>query len=324
MPEAGWPVLIYAHGTGGSFRSHMQDVAQTLTTLEVDGQPTPFVVLGWDQVLHGARRNGSSLEPEALVYNFLNPDAARGNFLQAAAEVHALVYFVENFELSAQDSPTGEPLKLDPTRIYFLGHSQGGTSGPLALPFAPEVKGAVLSGAGGGLIWSLLGKTSPVNIPVGVQLALRDPDALVAGDAHPALNLLQAFFGPVDPINYGPYLASRRLGQDTTPRHVLHTLGIGDTYTPPRTLQTLATSMRAPIMSPLLEPFLGRDVTPVDAPQTQNVTVEGQRYTLVSRQYAPPPGVDGHFVLFRSDAARDDLIEFLGSALTQPAPILED
>lgn len=320
MPEAGWPVVIYAHGTGGTYRNHIGSLAQQLTQLQTDGQDTHFVVLGWDQVLHGERKEGSDLEPDSLVFNFLNPDAARGNFLQAAAEVHALIRYVQSVNLAADASPTGEALRLDPERIYFVGHSQGGTSGPIALPFAPEIKGAVLSGSGGALTWSLLSKTSPVNIPVGVQVALRDPGI---NDNHPVLSLLQGYFESVDPLNYGPYLAARSLEGQTSPRHILHVMGVGDTYTPPRTQEILSTAMRAPLLGPLRAPFEGRDVTPEEGPIQGNLSRDGVPYTLLGRQYEPAPGDDGHFVLFRDEEARDDLGQFLGSALTQDAPSVD-
>jgi hypothetical protein len=321
MPEAGWPVLIYAHGTGGTFRNHAQSLAPLLSQISADGAQTGFLILGWDQVQHGDRRGDSDQDPESLVFNFLNPEAARGNFLQAAADIHAIVRTLDALDIDAASSPTGAPIKADLSKIYFLGHSQGGTSGPLALPWAPEIKGAVLSGAGASLTWSLLTKTSPVNLPVGVQVALRDPDLY---ENHPVLNLLQGYFDAVDPLSYAPYLSARVLTAETSPRHVFHLIGLGDTYTPPRTLQIMSTALRAPLLGPQLEPFQGREVTPVDAPLSANVTTEGQRYTLLSRQYAPAQGEDGHFVLFRDAGAMDDLVEFLGSAVLTDAPTITD
>jgi coproporphyrinogen III oxidase len=72
-------------------------------------------------------------------------------------------------------------MKFDTSKIYFKGHSQGGLTGPLFLVAEPEVKAAILSGAGGDLIYSLLNKTEPNNIPKIVQGLVHDP----ADEFHP-------------------------------------------------------------------------------------------------------------------------------------------
>lgn len=321
MPEAGWPVLIYAHGTGGSYRSHVGNVSGLVSQIDLgDGRSTGMLVVGWDQVQHFDRRGGSELDPETLVYNFRNPEAAMGNFHQAASEVHAIVSFVEALNIAAEDSPTGTAIKADPTQIYFLGHSQGGSSGAIALPFEPLVRAAVLSGAGASLTYSLLHKTSPVNAAAGVALALQDPDI---HENHPVLGLIQGFFDPVDPVNYAQYIGGAQIEEVTTPRHLLQTLGLGDTFTPDLTLQTMAIATRGDVLGPLLEPFQRREVTPIDAPVSGNRGVGGARYTVVSRQYEPS-GYDGHFVLFRNPDAIDDLQEFLGTAILDGIPTIAD
>ena len=320
QPDNGWPVIIYAHGTGGSFRGHL-DTLGTLLSGPAEGDTTRFMLVGWDQIHHGDRRGESTADPETLVFNFMNPDAAQGNWQQSAAEIHALVRFVASLDISADDSPTGEAVKVDPTQIYFLGHSQGGTSGPIALPFEPDVRGAVLSGAGGGLILSLLGKTSPVDIPAGVSVALQEPGI---GENHPVLNLLQAYFAPVDPLNYAQYVGARLVEDVTTPRHVLHLIGLRDTYTPNKALEAMATALRSTVVAPLHQDFHRRNVDAREPPVSGNVSPDGQTYTVVSRQYEPGTSGDGHFVLFREEEARDDVVEFLDTAVKEGVPVIGD
>ena len=88
MPAGGWPLVVYAHGTDGSFRSHVAlGVASSLAqATDSNGKAAPMAVLGIDQVDHGTRRGGSTDTPDHLFYNFANPGAARGNPLQAAAD----------------------------------------------------------------------------------------------------------------------------------------------------------------------------------------------------------------------------------------------
>ncbi|MEM1347480.1 MAG: hypothetical protein AAGI01_02920, partial [Myxococcota bacterium] len=63
MPAEGWPILIYAHGTGGQFAGH-RDVARQIVDVDVDGQQVGMLVIGWDQVQHFTRRGDSMKDPE--------------------------------------------------------------------------------------------------------------------------------------------------------------------------------------------------------------------------------------------------------------------
>ena len=73
---------------------------------------------------------------------------ARDNPKQGALDDFQLLRLVKAIDVAAAPT-TGAPIKFDPARIYFKGHSQGGLTGPLFLAAEPEVKAAVLSGAGG-------------------------------------------------------------------------------------------------------------------------------------------------------------------------------
>lgn len=316
-PAQGWPVLIYAHGTGGGYRSHVNQVSGGFANIAVDGaDPVGMIVIGWDQVQHATRRGASILDPEPLVFNYGNPSAAMGNFVQAAADIHAITQYVESLDIPAEQSPTGQAIKADPTKLYFMGHSQGGTSGPIALPFEPSIKGAVLSGAGGGLSLALLYKSAPVEALTGLKIALQDPDI---GANHPVLSIIQGYFEPVDPINYAPYLGARQLEGVTSPRHVFQPLGVGDTYTPPQGMKALALALRATYITPIHDEFKSGGVLISEDPVSGNASVMGERYTIVGRQYQPD-GYDGHFVSFRNALAQANIVEFLRTLITDETP----
>ena len=311
MPPGGWPVVLYAHGTGGSFRSHVSEgLAGMLTRVDDAGDPQGVALLGFDQVMHGSRR-GSDLSPDALVYNFLNPRAARGNLYQAAADTLALVRALKAVVVPAEGSPTGAEIRFDPAQVFFVGHSQGGTSGPLALPYEPGVPLAVYSGAGGGLALSLLKKTEPVPIVEGVKLATQDPDV---GATHPVLGLMQMYFDAVDPLNYAA-LQFAYPDEGQARHHVLHLYGQGDGYTPPDCLGALAGAMYVTLAEPVLDDLGG--VAKAAPPISGNWAGT----TAVTAQYAPQ-GYDGHFVLFRNPAARRQVRGFLSSALRDGTPTL--
>jgi hypothetical protein len=324
MPADGWPVVVYAHGTGGTSRNHVPLVSGALSSItlpDADGNPQTVgaITVGWDQVQHFTRRGDSTLDPEPLVFNYANPEAARGNFIQAAADLHAIVSYVESLDVAAGDSPTGAPIKVDPSKIYFFGHSQGGTSGPIALPFEPAIKAAALSGAGGGLILALLGKKSPVDAELGLIVALQD---LAINSQHPVLNLIQGYFEPVDPINYGQFIGDEVVEGVTSARHVFHIYGVDDTFTPPSGMKALARVMRAIFLEPILDEFTGGGVTTSPDPLTSNRRVGDDRFTVGGKQYAASSDYDGHFTTFREDDARADWIRFFGTAIINGAPTI--
>jgi hypothetical protein len=313
MPNAGWPLVLFAHGTGGSFRSHVNDeVAGALATAA-----EPFAVLGIDQVQHGPRRGGSTESPNNLFFNFLNPDAARGNPLQGAADQLALLLLAQNLDLDA-DTTGGDAIRIDPTRISFFGHSQGSTHGSLMLPFA-DIPGAVLSGNGGHLRLSLLTKTQPVNIaqalPLVLQETLDSEGEMEMGEWHPVLGILQHHIDAADPLNFAG-LAAAEPPAGELPHSILQTFGLDDTYSPPRTLFAYAVAARAalaPHPSGVAPDEANSDPRmPVeDDAVSANITVDTNEVTVAMRQYEPPGSADGHFVVFDVAEANQDVVEFL-------------
>ncbi len=320
MPANGWPLVVYAHGTGGSYRSHIRpEVAGALSSVTApDGKTVQFAVLGIDQVEHGPRRGSSTDSPDNLFFNFKNPDAARGNPIQGAADQLSLAKFAASLDVTAADTG-GAAIKVDPGAIMFFGHSQGSTEGSLALPFTDVYKAAVLSGDGAGLMDALMNKTSPVNIKGALPFVLADYDAkggLNGGNMHPALSLLQEWEDPADPLNYAVAIGRKPL-TGMTPKDVFQTYGLGDTYAPPVTLATFAIAAGLDVAqadASVTTPDKIGGAQPKPVPLSGNVTVGGQPYTLAVREYAPASSDDGHFVVFNVKNANDDAVRFLAMA----------
>jgi len=310
MPEEGWPVVLYMHGTGGSYRGFVDNgVAADLAEVALaEGDPVRFAVVGIDQAQHGPRRH-STESPERLFFNLLNPAAGKDNALQGAADLFSLARFVEGFSRTGDGSPTGQAIRFDPGRIYFVGHSQGAITSALALPFEPLVRGTVLSGAGGGTLISLLDKDNPVDLSVAAQVLLAETEL---DRFNPVLNLLQWYLDPADPAVYARYYLYTP-PEGRTPAHLLQTLGMGDTYTPPAAIGYLAKVMGLHVAAPVLdESFKLREQ---EMPVSANKWVEaaGSRVTAVHRQVRPD-GYDGHYVLFQHDDLRRRYRHFLATA----------
>ncbi|MGD0528032.1 MAG: dickkopf-related protein, partial [Polyangiaceae bacterium] len=312
MPASGWPLLVYAHGTGGSFRSDIPEgVAARMAAIGV-------AVLGIDQVEHGTRRGTSQDSPDNLFFNFANPAAARGNPLQGAADQMSLVRFATGFDLPAASSPTQAEIKAG--ALAFWGHSQGATCGGIAMPYTSGVTGAVLSGQGASLMDALVTKTNPVDIAAIIPVVLEDPSVDIN---HPVLSLLQGDLGLVDPLNYAGLLVTNPLAA-ADQKHLFQPYGQGDTYAPPATQQTFA------ITAGLGQAAAPTGVTPdaflvsatVPVPAGGNATVNGVDLTALVRQYAPASTYDGHFVAYDNATAEADVDGFIEACVAGQIPMI--
>ncbi len=312
MPERGWPLAIYAHGTGGDYASFIDD--RTAAAAASEG----VAMLGFDQVFHGERATPGT-SPETAFFNFLNPEAGRTNNLQQALDLVQLGRLAPTLSF-AMTRTNGErtTARFDTSRLMFFGHSQGGLNGPLWFAADDTPRAGVFSGAGGAFNVSLLAKTQPVNIPVIVRSLLNlEPTELVP--LHPAITLLQLLIDPADPVNYGRYI-QREPREGVRPKHVFMTQGFVDTYAPPEGIAALARSIRLPLVAPTPHPDALFPLTGVAAamlPAYNNVVLAGgATVTGAWMQFDAPTGRDGHFVAFSVPGARLRAAGFLGSAAT--------
>lgn len=326
MPPNGYPIVLYAHGTGGNYRSYTS-YAGTLADKCI-------AMMGVDQIFHGTRPGAPSdpTEVEILFFNFQNVDAARTNARQSAIdEVHRARLFTERLAtIPASSSHTGEPIRFDPNNVMFFGHSQGGLNGPLYLAVDDSARGGVLSGSGAIIMITLLEKTQPTpsiaDLVANVFLALSSDEREELDLFHPALMVAQSLVDPVDPINYAR-LTVWEPRPGFYPKSILMTEGIapdgtGDNYTPPRGTEAQAVAMGLPLMRPAqheLPQVSYGAALPVEIP------AEGLAGNLadglasgVLAQWAPPVDSDGHFVVFDVDAARAQVAEFLRRLADNP------
>jgi hypothetical protein len=328
MPATGWPLVIYGHGTGGNYRSHvLGGVAGMLSSLQTeDGTELGFAVLGIDAVAHGPRRHPDTWDPamlavdpaaydaDVLFFNVLNPRAARDNPLQAAADGFGLVQLAETLDWDELASPTGEPIRFDSGQLYYLGHSQGSTTGVGFVAYEPELRGAVFSGAGGLLIESMINKRNPYDLPAALMVGLADP---AIDRWHPVLNLVQLLAERADAINHAGAVMDEPVG-DQLPHHVLQTYGIGDTFTPDVTQYALARALRVEQVTngnPSLE-----SIGIANPPVTGNEHAAGETVTAVVALYQPATGEDGHYVIFDLADAQTQVGQFLATAVVDGVP----
>ncbi len=318
MPAAGWPVALYAHGTGGSYKSFIGDsIGSDLAEIR-NGQGeivSKIACISIDQVLHGPRKGDPEASTELTFFNFNNPVAFRDNIKQGALDDFQLVRFVETMNV---DLGVGQRIKFDPSKIYFAGHSQGGLTGPLFLAAEPKIKAAILSGAGGVAVLSLLGKTEPVDIAHLVKVLISDA---VVDEFHPLLTLIQTYMDSSDPINYARLITTEP-PKGQAPKHIFQTLGLVDSYTPVPTIKALATALSLSPVEPLpaeLPGMLLAGLTPLSGSVTGNLTVGSMKVTATLTEYIAN-GYDGHFVVFRDSRGARQAKMFLGTMVENGVP----
>ncbi len=341
-PAAGWPTLVFAHGTGGSFRSA---IAEGLARRLADAGIATLSVEG---LLHGVRRGDNdsdglvdNLPLDQLVFNLRNPDSARDNPLQAAIDQFTGVRLARN--LAEASAPDPAPTTLDPANIFFMGHSQGAQAGVAFLPFEPEVHAAVLSGAGANLLQAILAKTEPqVTLPGGLsyppaellQLAFQERPDRPLTSAHPLLLLFNTFVNRSDGDAYSPMLRRQAL-PEIGAKHILAYMGHTDHYTPLRSAGSFVigaglevgernlfpapcdqyTDDRNPACDYTTSGFL--PVTPLPASGNQG----GVTSVVLMREQSGDR--DGHFVAF-APAEQDRIVAFFTSAKDGAVPVVND
>jgi len=315
MPADGWPVTLYAHGTGGDYESCRGDTRE----LVLDG----IAVLCIDQPLHGSRGpDGALLSDIELVlfsFNFVNPYAGRSSFRQAAIDTILLSRMIEagRFDLDGDATLSRKKLALDPEKIFFFGHSHGGLSGTLALAVDARLKAGVISGMSGVIIETILRRKDPADLATLAANLLRikvaDLDSF-----HPALNLMQMLVDATDPINYTRYWVSPRSAVPA--KSVFVTQGTVDAASPSIGNDAATAAGGVPQVRPLAkasEAHLLRGIEPLDLPVKGNIDLgNGEAVTVVMRAWQGGT----HFVAFDAPDARAMWRHFLYTAAYGDGP----
>jgi hypothetical protein len=336
MPAAGYPIVLYAHGTGGNYRS-IVDENNSFGDLMAQHC---LASMGIDQIFHGTRPGApppSTANYETVVsllfFNLNNPIAARSNGPESAVDViqQARLFTEAHLTVPASVSRTSAPIAFDGTKVLFIGHSQGGINGPMFLAADPQARGGVLSGSGAMITVALLEKTQPqpsVASAVKVLLGLVTPDqAAELNLFHPVLNLAQTVIDTTDPVHYEGYVTTApRSG--FAPKSVLQTEGVnpdgtGDSYAPPHGIEIASVALGLPRELPGVHTIAEAAWNPALADVTVPAgglagNLAGGLASGVLGQFVPAPCDDGHFVAFDVPAAHAQVGQFCQNLAANP------
>ena len=319
MPEGGWPLVLYAHGTGGDYTSCCSEDSELTeaAVLANHGMAT----LGISQPLHGERATPGT-NVELHTFNYFNPDSGRSILRQGALDTVYLAHVMSGRMHELLDID-GELIQLNPERLLFFGHSQGGITGAMALPWISDLlDGAALSGAGGVLSLTLIyRKQGGLDIEALVRETLDFDTDEALSVHHPVTALVQTLSDVTDTIHYSPLWFTRRSGLGLPPLSVFMTEGMLDEHTPPMTTEALAAAAGIPVLAPasnLSDAHLaqGLDENPRPA-QNNRPAWDGTRVTAGLAQFSNRD----HFAVFEDEDAAEMYGAFLQEATEGQARI---
>ena len=332
VPAAGYPIVLYSHGTGGDYRSFVGDGTAKAAALKC------LASMGIDQIFHGTRPGAPPVnDPQAettiqlLFFNLDNILAARTSNRQSAIDVvqQARLFTDTRVKVPAATSKSGQEIAFDGTKVLFFGHSQGGLNGPLFLAGSNLARGGVLSGAGSDLALNLLEKTKPIDVAAAfrVLVGLGDPEAATELNIfHPVMTLVQSIVDAADPLNYGTFIA-RTPRTGNTPKSIFQTEGVsadgvGDSYAPPHGIEALSVAIGLPRHLPGVRPVVEAGWAGIAdlsiPPEGISGNLAEGRASGVLAQFVPASGRDGHFVVFNDVKARGQAASFLANLATDP------
>jgi hypothetical protein len=238
-PAGGWPIAVFQHGIPRS---------RTDALLIADGLADNCIVMvAVDLPLHGITdptnplydaqhertfnldlRAPAGTDPTGTHFlNFANPLQVRDNYRQGAADIVALFKSLPGLDVDGDVAPD-----VDPTRIHFIGLSNGAITGVPALPFVP-FRTVGLADVGGGLTQTLLESERQS----GPAIAFLNSQGLVPNSTifnNTVLRDFQALADPADPSNYIAAAAALR------PLYM--TRVVGDTNVPNSAFDRLVTA----------------------------------------------------------------------------------
>ena len=260
--------------------------------------------MAWEAREHGERAEGRSFDIGISTFNFLNPAAGRANFRQGAVDILSFLDAISNgLQVPASIAGLDTELRLRSGQPHFFGHSQGGLSGAIAMPFHQSDQGWVLSGAGGGLSITLLERKDPVDFEALIRFLLEFQEEDLLDAFHPILALVQTAVDITDPLHFTRYSAT--LQQQP---NVLVTNGCWDAQTPYKTTDAMALALNAPLVEPV-----SRDDNPFVSPLGETTgspeAVNGRLKGFV--EWCETSTKDNHWVVFNRPQAIQSTLYFL-------------
>ena len=344
MPEAGYPLAMYFHGSGGV----ADQLVQRGPILEPGGPETPGEGPAFELAALGIGSAGSAhpVNPERLpgatataYLNFNNLKSFRDIFRQGAIEQRLYLDALLRLEVdpatiaecTGLSLPEGQSVyRFDPASVVAMGQSMGGMYTNIVGAVEPRIGAVVPTGAGGYWSYFIL-ETSLIPGIRRLVGALLDTNVELSA-MHPVLHALQTAWEPVEPLVYMP-----RLGRDPLEGHpnrpVYEPIGKDDEYFPTSVFDAVILAYRHPqagerVWDRMQEVLALAGLEGINAyPVRDNVTaLDGSTvFTSVGVQYEGDGIADPHGIYAQLDEVKYQYGCFFASFLrdgtaTVPAP----
>ncbi len=305
-PPAGYPVVIYQHGLGGS-RTSVFGTANTFAqagyaTVAIDAVAHGLRYQTTDQVHNftGAPGPDGFAEVDALQVPvgffeaFLDLLAIRDNFRQTAVDLMELVRLLRSPDLDLSIVP-GAP-HLDGSHIVVVGNSLGAIMAAQFAAIDPFVEGVVLNVGGGGLANYLL-VNSPGegagNIPIIATLFGLDISKVFPDRWLPFVSVAQTIVEAGDSLA----LAANTVADPVTiagfdrnsPKNVMQIEVMGDEVVPNPSNEVLARALGLDLLEPSARAVDG--LASISSVASGNRTVDG--HTVVAALVQLNPATHG-------------------------------
>jgi dienelactone hydrolase len=304
VPAAGFPVVVFGHGLGGS-RHDMLSLAEPLAA-------SGYAVVAIDMWGHGSRYNdidvGNNLAGKddftgdrglrdgfgddtgasthlAFFEGFLNIGAIRDTIRQSTLDVSRVAQLIQsNPNLAALDGPYATTPRFDPTRVAYLGQSFGTIIGANLSAIEPSISLYVLNAPGGGVVDHILVNSAAIG-----DLALPFAELLYGASGtldkfHPLVGMLQAIFDGADSLTFARRALRDRFVIENAfvgNRHVVCIQVIDDEIMPNLATEALARAYGLHVLKPNVDVPAG--MLQIESPAALNVNNQ----TAVLVQYAP-------------------------------------
>lgn len=330
MPTEGYPLVLYAAGSGGVARQVIDrtEIAMGETTglgpaLHYARQG--IAAAGFAAPLSGDRSPDES-DGTLHFWNFQNLGAFRGNLEQAALDITSVINTLEDLRIDATLCPGGTGrARYDTSHLYLQGHSTGGSIASIAIALEPRLRGAVISGSGGSWIYNVAQSTVELGEGVLLRLAVFAATQLgrVADDPTRFdidLSLFQTTLASFEVMSWGRVTAL----ETEAPRDVLFIGGVIDTFHEPRLINSQGMSLGATMALPTAEPTWESEFALVgldgaDPPLSANVN--GSTVVMMQREETRDD-VNGHYVPFEHDDVKQRFACFIASDVRDGTPTL--
>ncbi len=342
MPEDGYPLVLYFHGSGG-LSSQVVDRGRVAEPM---GMPEKGKGPAYVLAEHGFASAGSAhpVNPERVpgasdiaYLNFDNLKAFRDTFRQGVLEQRLYLDALLALEIAPEalagcDGPTlpmgKSAFRFRASPALAMGQSMGGMYTNLIGATEPRLRAVAPTGAGG--YWShFILETTLVGGKVLVPILLGSSKSLTF--MHPALHLLETAWEPAEPSVYMPRLGRRPL-EGHPVRPVYEPVGKDDSYFPTTLFDAVALSygheQAGEVVWPSMQEALALDGKSglVDYPVADNATAEdGTPYTGVVVQYEGDGIYDPHAIFAQLDDVKYQYGCFFATYLSKgtavvPAP----